>query len=371
MRIAVLGCGAVGGVIAARLTRAGYDITPIVKNPNIETALQREGFRLAELDGPAETISPCQAPIATPQQATAPFDLVISATPAIALETSLRDVLPTLAPDGIVVTCQNGLAEERAIAIAGERIIGCVVGWGAAMDQPGRYRRTSKGRLQIGGTSASCPSPERIAEVLRAVSEVEVVDDLRGVRWSKLAINCVTSPFGAIGGEALGRLLRYASVRRLALEVFAEVAQIARLEGIEMQPVAGTLAIDKVAMKPRERSARFALSLLLKHAALLAVGFKFRRMRSSMLYAIERGRPIEIDYLNGEIVRRGIQRGCSTPINEGIVEAVRQIEQKGRPSSPHTLRTLSAQLQSRLRIPPSGEEHRPPPSRDSGTRKSV
>lgn len=128
MRTAVLGCGAVGGVIAARLTRAGDDITPVVKNPKIETALQREGFRLAELNGPAETISPCRAPIATPRQANAPFDLVISATPATALQTALRDVLPALAPDGIVVTCQNGLPEERAIAIAGERVIGCVVG---------------------------------------------------------------------------------------------------------------------------------------------------------------------------------------------------------------------------------------------------
>lgn len=71
------------------------------------------------------------------------------------------------------------------------------------------------------------------------------------------------------------------------MEVFGEVAEVARLEGIEMHPVAGTVAIGKVAMNTRERSSPLALSLFLKHTLLLAVGLKFRRMRSSMLYALE------------------------------------------------------------------------------------
>jgi 2-dehydropantoate 2-reductase len=344
MRIAVLGCGAVGGVIAACLTSAGNDVTAIVSNPRIETALLTEGFRLSEIDGPCAIIPTSQRPVKTPREAGGVFDLVVTATPSTVLETALRKLMPFLARDALVVTCQNGLPEDRAVAIVGDRVIGCVVGWGAAMSEPGVYRRTSSGRLQIGKATPTCPPPDSVVHALQAVSPVEVVSDLSAVRWSKLAINCVTSPFGAIGGEPLGTLLRDSRVRRLALEVFAEVVEVARREGVAMQAVAGTLNIAKVAINDRERQARLAPTLILKHALLLAVGFKFRRMRSSMLYALERGRPIEIDYLNGEIVQRGERLGFPTPVNRAIVETVRQIEQRKKSSSPAALRGLSAQL---------------------------
>ena len=344
-RIAVVGCGAVGGVIAACLTRAGNAVTPIVGNPRIETALADEGFRLYDLAGELSRIPASCSPVQTAQQAGSIFDLVIIATPSTALETAIKEVLPFLAPDGRIITCQNGLPEERATAIAGSRIVGCVVGWGATMSEPGVYKRTSSGRLQIGKACADGPSPDDLVPILEAVSPVEVAGDLPAVRWSKLAINCVTSPFGAIGGAPLGTLLMDAKVRRLALEVFAEVAAVARLEGIKMRPVAGTLNITSVALSDREKQARwFSASLLFKHLLLLLVGFKFRRMRSSMLYALERGRPIEIDFLNGEITKRGARLGFPTPVNDAIIETVRQIEQRKKSSSPLTLSEVYSRL---------------------------
>ncbi|MGO9604502.1 MAG: ketopantoate reductase family protein [Candidatus Binataceae bacterium] len=343
--MAVVGCGAVGGVIAACLTRAGNDVTAIVGNPRIETAIADEGFRLHDLNGDLSRIPPSHRPVRTAQEAGATFDLVIIATPSTALETAIKEVIPFLAPDGRIVTCQNGLPEDRARAVAGDRIIGCVVGWGATMSEPGVYQRTSSGRLQIGKAGAAGPSPDDLVPILAAVSPVEVAADLPAVRWSKLAINCVTSPFGAIGGAPLGTLLMDAKVRRLALEVFAEVAAVAQLEGIKMQPVAGTLNITSVALTDREKQARlFSPSLLFKHLLLLLVGFKFRRMRSSMLYALERGRPIEIDFLNGEITKRGARLGFPTPVNDAIIQTVRQIEQRKKSSSPQSLRDVYSQL---------------------------
>src|SRR5262249_2259400 len=159
---------------------------------------------------------------------------------------------------------------------------------------------------QLGRPTPESPDPAPIARLLEAASSTVVVDDLAGVRWSKLAINCVTSTLGAAGGAPLGRLLSHRAVRRLALEVFAAVAAVARLSGVKLAPVGGTLDIDKIAITEAERGSLFGSpSLAYKHSVLLAVGLKYRRMRSSMLYALERGRPPEIDYLNGEIVRRG------------------------------------------------------------------
>jgi 2-dehydropantoate 2-reductase len=319
-------------------------VTPVVSNLEIQRALSTYGYRFSEPGAPETKTPLSDFPALSPDDTKTEFSLVICATPSPMLETALRAVSSHLATDSIVVTCQNGLPEQRAVKLVGDRVVGCVVGWGASMTEPGVYRRTSSGRLQIGKATPDCPLPDSLLSLLRSISPIEVVDDLPSVRWSKLAINCVTSPFGAIGGAPLGVLLKYAAVRRLALELFAEVAQVAHLEGIKMRPVAGTLDISSIAMNAREKNSRFALSLLVKHALLLAVGFKFRRMRSSMLYALERGRPIEIEYLNGEVAQRGKRLGFATPINDGIVKAVRDIQKKKLASSPAALCMLSAQL---------------------------
>ncbi|HEY7955247.1 MAG TPA: 2-dehydropantoate 2-reductase [Polyangia bacterium] len=326
MKVVVVGCGGIGGVIAANLTRAGVDVTPVVGNAEVARAIDERGLRVRELDGQSWSVPAARPATTALASGDGPFDLAIVATQNTTLEKALRDVAPQLRPGAPVVTIQNGLPEERARAIVGERVIGCVVGWGASMVEPGLYVRTSKGGLQLGRPAAGGPEPEPIATLLDPVSETEVVADLAGVRWSKLAINCVTTTLGAIGGVPLGRLLSHRPIRRLALEVFAEVAEVAQASGVSVQPVGGTLEIDKIAITEAERGLTFGSpSLAYKHSVLMAVGLKYRRLRSSMLYALERGRPPEIDYLNGEIVRRGEALGVPTPVNTALVERVRAI----------------------------------------------
>jgi 2-dehydropantoate 2-reductase len=341
MRIGIIGCGGIGGVLAATLTRAGADVTPIVGNPKIAQALATHGYRVRELDG-TEWAVPCtRAPLLHASEADAPFDLVFVATQSTTMEAALTDARDKIGAGAAVVTCQNGLPEERAAAIVGERVIGCVVGWGASMVEPGLYKRTSKGVLTFGKPTPGAPDPQPIAELCEAASPTVVVDDLAGVRWSKLAINCVTTTLGAIGGVPLGKLLSHRPIRRIALEVFAEVAAVAQAAGVKVQPVGGTLEIDKIAISDAERALHFGSpSLAYKHSVLLAVGFKYRRLRSSMLYALERGRPPEIDFLNGEIVRRGAALGVATPVSAALVDGVRAIEARQASSSLAALRAI-------------------------------
>jgi 2-dehydropantoate 2-reductase len=341
MRIGVIGCGGIGGVLAATLTRAGADVTPIVGNPKIAAALGAGGYRVRELDG-SEWSVPCKrAPLLHASEAEAPFDLAFVATQSTTLEAALVDARGALGDDAVVITCQNGLPEDRARAVVGDRVLGCVVGWGASMVEPGLYKRTSKGVLTFGRPTPTSPDAAAIATLSEAASPSLVVDDLAGVRWSKLAINCVTTTLGAIGGVPLGKLLSHRPIRRIALEVFAEVAAVAHASGVKVQPVGGTLDIDKIAISDAERGMSIGSpALAYKHSVLLAVGFKYRRLRSSMLYALERGRPPEIDFLNGEIVARGRALGVPTPVNAALVEAVRAIEAGRESSSLAVLRAI-------------------------------
>ena len=145
------------------------------------------------------------------------------------------------------------------------------------------------------------------------------------------------SALGTIAGERLGPLVRVRRYRRLALETMTEAVAVARAEGVTLEKVAGTLDLEWIALTEADRASRGSASLTAKHALLLAVGLRYRRMRSSMLAAIERGRTPAIDFLNGEVVTRGKAHGIATPFNERIVDAVWEIAKGTTKSSRETL----------------------------------
>src|SRR5690349_9306 len=123
-RVAVIGCGGIGGVVAANLARAGVDVTPVVGNAGVARAIEEHGLRVIELDGSEWSAKAPRPPVL--ELGDGPYDLAIVATQNPALERALAAALPHLG--GPIVTCQNGLPEARAMALAGERVIGCVVG---------------------------------------------------------------------------------------------------------------------------------------------------------------------------------------------------------------------------------------------------
>lgn len=194
----------------------------------------------------------------------------------------------------------------------------------------GLLQRTSPGGFQLGRLVPRSNDVElvRLAELLGRAIPTKIVDDLSGVRWSKLAINCATSTLGAIGGDTLGRLLAHRL--SLVLEVWRELCAVADCElALRLAKVAGTIDIAKLALSDDDkRHSVGSLPLFLKHSILLGIGLKFRRMRSSMAVAIERGRKPEIDWLNGEIVRRGTQHGVATPLNRELVVLVHDLVAK-------------------------------------------
>ena len=328
VRVAVVGCGGIGGVIAGSLARAGVDVTAVTGGAAIKDAIAKDGLVVEELDGSRWSARPARAPVETLTPEDGPFDLVIVATKATTLADACRALAPTLAPGAVVLTCQNGLPEAHAARILGPgHVLGCVVAFGASMLAPGVYRRTSKGGLEIGRPHADAPDPIATATLLELAFPTTITEDLTATRWSKLALNCATSTLGAIGGTTLGALLARRWVRRLVLELWTEIVAVARAEGVRMAPVGGTFDIERMALGPVERSATFGTpGLARRHALLIAVGVKYRRLRSSMLLALERKRKPEIDFLNGEITRRGRTHGIATPISDALIAAVDELE---------------------------------------------
>jgi 2-dehydropantoate 2-reductase len=335
-RTLVMGAGGIGGIVAATLTEVGTAVTAVSTNAEIRSAVDRAGFRIVD-EGEERTVRGWVAP--APEGT---YDLVILATQPPNVEEAARTALPHLAEDGQVVVLQNGLCEERIAAIVGaNRVIGAIVAWGASMPEAGRYERTAAGGFQIGRLT---PLPggldddlRRVAELFEAIGAVTLTQNLRGARWSKLALNCAVSSLGTIAGERLGPITRVRRYRRLALEAMSEVVAVAQAAGVKLEKVAGTLDLEWIALTDVDKTSRGSASLTAKHALLLAVGLRYRRMRSSMLAAIERKRTPAIDFLNGEVVARGKKHGIETPANQRIVDTVWAIARGEQTSSRETL----------------------------------
>jgi 2-dehydropantoate 2-reductase len=339
-RFLVMGCGGVGGIVAAHLAEAGHDVVGVTTNPEILQAVRTHGFRLR---GEGGDLAVRGELVSTPPEGTADFVLLATQPPDV--ERAARVALPALAPDGLMVCFQNGLCEARVAAIAGQdRVVGAVVAWGAAMPEPGVYDRTAAGGFTIGRLDGTVGARvDELARALEVIGPVELTNNLQGKRWSKLAINCAISSLGTIAGDRLGGLLQHRFVRRLALEIMSEAVLVAHREGVRLEKVSGTLDLGWIALTDDERKTTGpgSPSLIAKHAMLLAVGLRYRRMRSSMLAAIERGRPPAVDYLNGEVVDRARAHGLRAPFNTLAREMVWDIAKGERTTSFELLRELS------------------------------
>ena len=332
-RILVVGCGGIGGIVAASLRELDLPVVGVTGNAKVADALRETGARIRD-DGGTRTIRGIEAHVDLPIDAGA-FDFILLATQPQDVERTAAVVAPYLAADGRLVCLQNGLCEYRVAPLVGaNRVLGAVVAWGGSQIEPGNYDRTSSGGFVLGRIDGQDdPRAHELARLLECIGPTTVTQNLAGARWSKLAINCGISALGALGGDRLGVLMRSRRVRRLALELMTEVVLVARREGIPLEKVSGTLDLDWLALTEAERTMSGGPSLVAKHGLLLAVGTRFRRMRSSMLAAIERGRPGAVDFLNGEIVERADKLGLEVPVNLAAQRMIHAIGRREKTSS--------------------------------------
>jgi 2-dehydropantoate 2-reductase len=338
MRIALLGAGSIGVPVAAHLLRRGADVTVFTGNAEIAQAIRTRGLELRGLGG--DWAQPARPRLA-PERDDGPFDVALLAMKTNRLDDAVHLVLPHLTPNGFVVCLQNGVPEPRAARIAGsDRVVGGVVGWGASMEAPGRSTLTSTGRIVFGEMEGPASSRVRaLAELFQSSGlNAATTDNLPGVRWSKLAINCTITSLGALCGTPIGVMVQRRELREVAFTVMSEVADVAQAEKVRLEKVAGTFHLSSLYV-PATGGTNVARALL-RHAILRAVGVKFRRMRSGISRSLERGRRPEIDALNVFVVERAAAHGLAAPMNAAIAAAVEELANAHRTPSVDVWREL-------------------------------
>gem|GEM_PF-2912893 len=325
-----VGAGAIGGNVASRLVRAGMAPLVVDADPEHVALLRDPGLAVEGSDG--ETITPLDAITpASVADRSGGCDLLLLAVRWQATEAALRPLLERVAPDGDVVSLQNGLSCEKAAALAGvSRTIACAVGFGATYVAAGRVRLDAEGPLTMGRLGVSEDAADgagveddrglaRACSVLGDAFRVRIAADVRSDLWSKMLTNSVTV-LGAVGGMLLGEVL--APERRpLVRAVLAEGASVAAASGITARSVFGAPTALVVDRSPGWEAAI--------DAACDKAAARFGAVRSVTWRDIELGRPTEVGAVTGEIVSRGRRLGVATPVNGEILGLLRSIEAGG------------------------------------------
>jgi len=320
VRILVLGAGAIGGVTAAFMKLKGYDVSILVRTDEDAETIRRQGGLI--LDGVRGDLRVSLPVYSRLEALDFVPDYLFHGTKATDLADSLPKLAAYIGPKTRVISMQNGICEDEFIRHFGaQRVVGCVTGWGSSFRGPGRYTVTSSGEFVIGAFHEEVETVlPKVKEMLEAAVPCYITANIRGALYSKLIINSAISSLGLISGISLGEMLKKIQYRRIFIAVMREAMAVAEAMGIRVEAYANKLDYYKFLDERRWYQP------LLQHAVIRIIGFKYRRLRSSSLQSIKRGRKSEIPWLNGYICEQAGYYGIPVPVNTAITELVREIE---------------------------------------------
>jgi len=320
LKIGVVGAGAIGGICAGWIKNAGYDVRVVVRTPEHARQIMEEGIQITGIKGDL-TIK--MDAVSRVEDMDGDRDMVLLCVKATEMMAAAEKLKPGLKPGAMVVSLQNGFCEEAVAGVLGrETVIGCVTGWGATLHSPCRLEMTSPGDFIVGNIDNK-PDPrlEEVQAVLDNVLPTRISNNIAGDLYSKLIINsCITS-VGAVCGLYLGQMLSRKKARLIFLRIMEEAMAVAKAMGIEVAVFGGKLDYYRFL----ENKGFFAD--LKRHLFLRALGFKYRKLKSSSLQSLERGKKTEIDYLTGFITSNASRFNIRTPVNTQVLEMVKKIEQ--------------------------------------------
>ena len=318
-RYAIYGAGSLGTVLGAYITKNGGEIDLINRNKAHVEALNTKG---ATIKGTVNMNVPVKA--ITPDEMEGRYDVILLMTKQLFNTEVVTKLKDHLTDKGVIVTLQNGLPEPGIAEIVGaDRTMGCTVEWGAALNEPGVCTLTSEPdslSFHMGKMDGISDAQfKMVKDLLELMCPVHEEDNLIGARWSKLLINATFSGLGAVVGGVFGDVSENKAGQKVAVRCMKECIDVGHATGATFAPVQGK-NITKLFYytNPIKRAvATFLVPIAMK---------KHRDIEPSMLQDLKKGKPCEIDAINGVVCEWGRKTNTPTPINDRIVEIIKKCE---------------------------------------------
>ncbi len=303
IRVAVLGAGAVGCFFGGMLARAGHRVVLIGRQAHVEvfrkSGLHFEGLKFNEH---------VRVEASTDAQAVRGARLVLFCVKSTDTESAAAQIAPHLDAGALVVNLQNGVDNtERIQARMPQPVIPAVVYVATEMAGPGYLKHHGRGDLVIGSLNKNSLNEwnERIKAWFEAAGvPVVISENVAGELWAKLVVNCAYNALSAITQLPYGKMIQGPGIRDTMRDVVEETLAVAEAAGVRMAP-------DMLA-----KTYKIAEAMPAQY--------------SSTAQDLARGKPTEIDHLNGYVVRRGEALGVPTPANRALHALVKLIESKPR-----------------------------------------
>lgn len=314
--ITIVGAGAIGGTVGAFLHDASFDVTLVDIDAAHVQAINERGLRITGIRGD-RTFHPRAI---RRDELQGPLGATFLCVKGHFTEGAIADLAPLVAPDGFVLSLQNGLNEAViARAIGAERTVGAFIHFGADLIEPGLIQLGTEQTIFIGELDGQItPRAEMLRATLAHVMPARTTTNLWGFLWGKLvygamafAVSCVDAPVPAILADPLGR-----QVCRSASE---EAYLVAHTQAEHLEPIG---EFEPNAFAPGQRAAADAtlteMAEAMRQSPKQHMGI-WRDLR------VKRRRS-EVDMQTAVIVAKGVEVGVPTPVNAAVLDIIHEIE---------------------------------------------
>jgi 2-dehydropantoate 2-reductase len=296
-RVAVVGAGAVGGYFGGMLARAGAPVVMIGRSEFV-TAV-KNGLVLDTLHFKEKV----QVEATTDLVAARGADIILFCVKTTDTVSTAQTLASATSPSAVVVSLQNGVDNGEKIRAFGIDALSAVVYVAASVPEPGHVKHVGRGDLVIGPRDAKA---ERFAAVFeRAGVACRISENIDGELWTKLIWNCALNAISALGRVRYGQIAASQTARKLVESAVAEVLAVAKAAKIQL-----------IGVESLEAGMAGAMKIATQMAGAI----------SSTGQDLMRGKPTEIDSLNGYIARRGAVLGVPTPVNQALYALVKLAE---------------------------------------------
>jgi 2-dehydropantoate 2-reductase len=321
MKVGIYGAGAMGTILGAYITKAGYEIDLINRNVEHVKALNKTG---AHIIGKIEFVQNVKA--ITPKEIKDKYDIILLMTKQKHNKEVVESLIPFLKEKSLVCTMQNGLPEKSVADVIGkDKTCGCTMSWGATFHGKGVSELTSEPNRETLTFSIGKYGNNDdvlfnyIVKLLNSMGEVTVENNFTGARWAKLMINAAFSGLSVITDANFGEIAKNKESRLFALKIIKECIEVTKAGGIKVEPLQGK---DIIKLLDYNSKIKRCISLMLIPIAMK----KHRLIKSSMLRDLKEGRKTEIEAINGMVCEHGDLFNVDTPLNDKIISIVHLIE---------------------------------------------
>jgi 2-dehydropantoate 2-reductase len=333
MKTLIVGAGALGGIIGARLLAAGGDVSLATRNAKAAEEIKASGLRVTGVGGDLSTEAGDVTRLAD-YSVPGTFDLIILATKAQDAVEVAPSLVRLLAPKGTLLPIQNGGVSQMLASQVGDRwVLGGISNLTGTMLRTGLYEQTNDGYLLIGELAGGeSDRSHRVSQWLNRAVNVRVTPNFQGAFWSKLLLNCSVTTIGAIAGLTMRAYIDRPEGRELFRRTYDEALSVALASGVRPEK----MLVDPIPPgRDGRNSSGEAYSLWLRE---ILTGYG--DAKASMLQDFERRRTTEIAFINGYVVNTGRQFGVGTPVNAALVETVHAITSGQSSPDPNHLQQI-------------------------------